>query len=48
MSRGRKTVQSYRVVFDALERVADTDVDDLLKRHQEHYVRMMLPPSAAG
>jgi transcriptional regulator with XRE-family HTH domain len=47
-SRGRKTVHTYRTVFDELARVAETDVDDLLKRYQDEYVRMMLPRSVTG
>jgi transcriptional regulator with XRE-family HTH domain len=47
-SNGRKTVRAHRRVFDALERVAVTDFDDLLKRYQEHYARMLLPNSVAG
>lgn len=47
-SSGRKTVRAYRSVFDHLERVALTDVDDLLTRYQTDYVRMMLPRSVAS
>lgn len=47
-SSGRKTVRAYRSVFDHLERVAQTDVDDLLGRYQTDYVRMMLPRSVAS
>jgi transcriptional regulator with XRE-family HTH domain len=46
-SNGRRTVQSYRSVFDALERAAETDVDDLLDRYQEAYAHLMLSRSVA-
>ena len=47
-SSGRKTVRAYRHTFEALERVALTDVDDLLDRYQVHYVRLLLPNSVAS
>jgi transcriptional regulator with XRE-family HTH domain len=48
MSRGRKTVQAYLTVFDELRQIAEADVDDLLKRYLDAYVRMMLPGSVEG
>lgn len=47
-SSGRKTVRTYRSVFDTLEQVATTDIDGILDRYQAEYVRMMLPRSVAG
>lgn len=47
-SNGRKTVRSYHGVFDALERAALTDVDDLFDRYQARYARMLLPNSVAS
>jgi transcriptional regulator with XRE-family HTH domain len=47
-SSGRKTVRAYRSVFDHLERVALTEVDDLLDHYQTVYVRQMLPRSVAN
>lgn len=46
-SNGRKIVRSFRHVFDALERAAVTEVDDLLGRYEADYVRLMLPRSVA-
>jgi hypothetical protein len=48
MSRGRKTVQAYRTVFDALEQVSKTDVDELLGRYQAEYARQMLQEPVAS
>lgn len=47
-SSGRNTVRAYRGVFDALERVALTDIGDLLDKYQAHYARMLLPDSVAS
>lgn len=47
-SKGRKTVRTYRRVFESLERVAQADVGDLLDRYQDRYVRMLMPNSVAG
>lgn len=47
-SSGRKTVHTYRRVFDALERAGLTDPDELLVGYQERYVRMLLPGSLAS
>ncbi|MEV0897100.1 helix-turn-helix transcriptional regulator [Actinoplanes sp. NPDC049802] len=44
ISRGRRIVRSYRRVFDAIERVATTDVEPLLERYQTHYARLLLNP----
>jgi transcriptional regulator with XRE-family HTH domain len=41
-SNVRRTARAYRHVFDALERVAVSDIDDLLDRYQSHYARMLL------
>ncbi|WP_433831013.1 helix-turn-helix domain-containing protein [Actinoplanes sp. CA-015351] len=47
-STGRKIVREYRKDFDALESVAETDIDDLLDRYQARYARMLLPNQVAG
>ncbi|MFD0525339.1 helix-turn-helix domain-containing protein [Paractinoplanes durhamensis] len=47
-SNGRKTIQDYRRVFDALLSVASTDINDLLNAYQARYARMLLPESMAG
>jgi hypothetical protein len=47
-SNGRKTVRSYRRVFEALEGVAMTDFGNLLDRYQTQYARMLLPNSVAS
>ena len=41
-SRGRKTVDGYRRVFDALQAVAVIDVSEILNRYQARYARMLL------
>ena len=47
-SSGRRTVRTYRNVFDALERVALTDIGHVLDHYQAHYARMLLPRSVAS
>ncbi|GLW34655.1 Scr1 family TA system antitoxin-like transcriptional regulator [Actinoplanes regularis] len=47
-SNVRRTARGYRRVFDALERVAQVDIDDLLDHYQAYYARMLLPNSAAS
>lgn len=44
-SDGRKTVRSYRGVFDALEQVAVTEIGQILDHYQTRYARMLLPKS---
>lgn len=48
ISKGSKTVRAYRRVFDALEREALTEIDDLLDRYQKDYARMLLPNSVTN
>ncbi|MET7396949.1 helix-turn-helix transcriptional regulator [Dactylosporangium sp. NPDC005572] len=48
LSKGRRTVHTYRRVFDALEGVASTEIGDLLDDYQARYARMLLPDSIAG
>lgn len=48
MSKGRRTVRTYRRAFDALERVALADTGELLKRYEAQYVRMLLPKSVGN
>ncbi|GAA4942317.1 helix-turn-helix domain-containing protein [Actinoplanes utahensis] len=43
MSKGRETVRTYRRAFDTLERVAVSDIEEILSRHLADYVQMMLP-----
>ena len=40
---GRKIVREYCDDFDALESVAQTDIDELLGSYQARYARMLLP-----
>lgn len=47
-SSGRKTVRAYRRTFEALERVALSDIGDLLDRYQARYVQLLLPNSVAS
>lgn len=47
-SSGRQTVRAYRRTFEALERVALTEVDALLDRYQARYVRLLVPNSVAS
>lgn len=47
-SAGRKTLHAYRRIFDAIERVSVSEMDDLLDRYQTHYARMLLRDSHAN
>jgi transcriptional regulator with XRE-family HTH domain len=41
-SSGRKTVRTYRRIFDALEQQALADVDELLDRYKARYAHLLL------
>jgi transcriptional regulator with XRE-family HTH domain len=47
MSKGRRTVHTFRRVFAALESVASANTDDLLNRYQAAYARTLLSNSVA-
>ncbi|BBH68232.1 transcriptional regulator [Actinoplanes sp. OR16] len=46
-SAGRQTLREFRRVFDRLEAVAVTDIDDLLSHYLARYARMLVPNQAA-
>lgn len=47
-SGGREAIRAYRHVFDALEKAAQADVDDVFDRFANYWARMLLSKSGAG
>lgn len=43
---GRRTVRQYRRVFDAIELIAESDIDAILVKHQRTYVHMLSEATA--